>query len=102
MLSTASPQTKQLTPAGQGAHAEAQAQTGRTVTDRDMDVFRAIVEYKTAHDGCAPGYRELMKLADMGSTSVVSHHLGHLEKAGLITRGRGKQQILVSGGRWTL
>lgn len=97
------PRCHGLLEAGKMTIAELKSTNSKApVSPRDMEVFNAIVEYKTSHDGCAPGYRELMKLAGMGSTSVVAHHLGHLERAGLIQRGRGKQQILVRGGRWTL
>lgn len=91
MLSTISPQP------------ERPAATAKPVlTSRDMDVFRAIVEYKQANDGCAPGNRDLMQLTAMSSTSVVAHHLAHLVRAGLIERGAGSRQIRVSGGRWSL
>jgi len=72
------------------------------LTARDLELYEAIVEYKRAHDGCAPGHRELMALAGMSSTSVVAHHLAHLVRAGLITGGGRKQGIQVRGGRWTL
>jgi len=74
----------------------------RELSQRDLDLFQAIVEYKRANDGCAPDHRELMALAKMSSTSVVSHYLDHLERAGLITRRQGSRQIHVRGGQWTL
>lgn len=70
------------------------------VSDRDWDVYRAIVSFKMDHDGCAPQLRELMEMAHMSSTSVVTHHLARLARAGLIEYGGKARTIHVRGGRW--
>src|SRR5258706_15687612 len=54
------------------------------VSEADWELYRAIVDFKINHDGCAPQSRELMALAHMGSTSVVAYHLLRLVRAGLI------------------
>lgn len=71
------------------------------VTDRDWEVYQAIVMFKMDNDGCAPQLRELMDLAHMSSTSVVTHHLVRLASAGLIEYGKKARMIHVRGGRWT-
>jgi len=51
---------------------------------RDWDVYRAICSFKMDHDGCPPQVREMMTLARLSSTSVVTYHLVRLMRAGLI------------------
>lgn len=71
-------------------------------TERDMELYRAIVTFKETNDGNTPGNRELMVLCGMGSTSVVNHHMQHLIRAGLISREHYSHNLRVTGGRWTL
>jgi repressor LexA len=59
------------------------------LTPTRQALLDAIVEYKEEHDGVAPTMRELMALTDMSSTSVVSYHLGQLERRGFISRRDG-------------
>jgi repressor LexA len=51
------------------------------------------------HDnGYSPTVREIARNCGIKSTSVVQYHLNHLEKAGLITRGREKFRSLGIAG----
>lgn len=72
------------------------------VSERDWTLYRAIVSFKLDNDGNAPQLRELVGLAHMSSTSVVTHHLLRLTRAGLIEMAPGRAgRIRVRGGRWT-
>lgn len=100
MLSTDSPQPRSR-PARLPNPARA-SKAPTSPTPRDQELLDAIVAYKRENDGCAPDLRDLMALTHMGSTSVVSHHLRHLVRLGLIEYGGKARTIRVRGGRWTL
>lgn len=61
-------------------------------------VYRFIVAYKRAHDGCAPALQEIADSVYTGK-SVVHHHLRRLESDGLVTV-LGTRSIIVRGGSW--
>ena len=68
-------------------------------------IFNWIVEYKTEHDGNSPSLRELMRACNITSSSVASHILRRLARAGKISltgqRSRTRS-IIVIGGEWHL
>lgn len=68
---------------------------GESVRRRLLD---AIVEYKTANDGCAPSIRELMVQCDISTTSLTLYHMQRLERDGLIERDG--HVIRVTGAHW--
>jgi hypothetical protein len=61
---------------------------------RSTMVYRAIVDYKAAHDGNSPSYRQLMKLTGITTTSLVNHHICRLIAAGYIAMDKGAQRSL--------
>jgi hypothetical protein len=67
-------------------------------------LYRAIVDYKTENDGCAPSLRQLIDLTDYTSVSVVRYGIETLELKGRIEVivGKGNQMcgIKVVGARW--
>lgn len=80
-------------------------ETEMALTDRNIDVLRAIVDFKRAHGGAAPTVRDLMAILDVRSTSVIRHHLERLEKIGLIKSSvdgeRLARIICLPGERYT-
>lgn len=74
----------------------------RPLSARDRALYVAIVEHKSANDGCSPSTRDLMQATDITSTSVLRYHLKRLEAAGLITLDHGvARSIRVTGGAWS-
>jgi SOS-response transcriptional repressor LexA len=66
-------------------------------------VLAFIVAYKSAHDGNSPSVREIGEAVGISSSSVVTHILGNLERAGAITRtGEAARAIVVTGGQWSM
>jgi len=63
-------------------------------------IFAFIVQYKRAHDGLAPGLREIALGCHL-SESTVKYHLFMLERERRI-RVRGRRGIEVVGGEWDL
>jgi len=66
-------------------------------------LMQFIVDYKTAHDGNSPTYREMMAATGLTTTSMVAYHLEKLEQAGLIERPQqvGNSRVIeVVGGEW--
>lgn len=64
-------------------------------------MFRYIVEYKIAHDGCAPSYLEMVDNLHIGSKSTIHFHLRRLARLGMIsseTRYRKNRTIEIVGG----
>lgn len=59
------------------------------VNGRREAIYDFIVQFKAAHDGISPTIREIMAACDITSTSVTSHHLMMLERAGRIVRYKG-------------
>lgn len=64
-------------------------------------VYRFIVSYKLANDGCAPTMREIGDEIGVGSTSLISYYLDRLVSAGVIKRtGFCSRAICLTGGRY--
>ena len=64
-------------------------------------VYRYIVAYKRAHDGCAPTVRDICDACTISSTSVAAYYLRQLEAARRIEwQGGAARTIEVVGGRW--
>jgi SOS-response transcriptional repressor LexA len=64
-------------------------------------IFRFIVEYKIAHDGCAPSYLEIVEKLHVGSKSTVHYHLRRLAQLGMINFVPGYRRnrtIEIAGG----
>lgn len=71
-------------------------------THRQMALFNAIVEFKKANDGNSPSSRDLIRVTDYTSTSVLQYNLRQLEAAGLIEIDRHiTRMIRVVGGQWS-
>lgn len=74
-------------------------------TDRSLEMYDWIVEFKRNHDGLSPTVREIMDGMGYNTTSVVHYHLEELKRMGLIKIYRGgeatSRSIMVPGGRWT-
>lgn len=61
-----------------------------------------IIDYKRAHNGNSPSYREIGNACSISSTSEVKRILSLLEKARLIkVSWKSRRSIEVVGGRWT-
>jgi SOS-response transcriptional repressor LexA len=78
----------------------------RIKTDRSMDVFNWIVEFKRNHDGLSPTVREIQRGMKYRTTSAVHYHLVELEKRGMIQiyrnlDGASSRGIIIPGGQWT-
>ena len=64
-------------------------------------MYRWIVEYKAAHNGNSPAFREIMRACHRSSTSVVQMDLRRLALAGLIRyRARRSRSLEIVGSRW--
>jgi SOS-response transcriptional repressor LexA len=71
--------------------------------DKREKLFEFILEYKTAHDGNSPTYREMMAATGLTTTSMVAWHLEKLEAEGRIERPQqvGNSRVIeVVGGEW--
>lgn len=65
-------------------------------------MYRWIVGFKQAHAGDSPTRREIAAALELGSTSVVQHHLVRLARAGLVVlppQGEARR-IGIPGARW--
>lgn len=58
-----------------------------------MKVYRYIVSYKTAHDGCAPSFRQIAKRTGVSSTSMVGFYIEKLETLRLVRRASDDEGI---------
>ena len=69
---------------------------------RRARILEFIIKYKRGHDGCSPTTRQIMKAADISSTSVAQYHIRALERLGKIRRSAdtSKCNIEVIGGKW--
>lgn len=65
-------------------------------------VHEFIVAFMEENDGLSPTIREIGDATDISSTSVVSYHLGKLERAGVIWRRNDNisRGIVVVGAQW--
>ena len=64
-------------------------------------LYATISAYKRAHDGCSPTFPELITMTDISTKSLISYHLAHLEKDGLIRRPAYlSRSIEVVGAEW--
>ncbi len=73
------------------------------MSEKRKRLMQFIVDYKLAHDGNSPTYREMMRETGLSSTSMVAFHLEKLEEAGLIERPQqvGNSRVIeVVGGQW--
>ena len=64
-------------------------------------MFRFIVEYKLSHDGCAPGYADIMDKIHIASKSTVHYQLRALARLNMIDkvpRYRKNRTIEIMGG----
>lgn len=78
------------------------------VDGRDVEVLRAIVAHKLAHDGVSPTQAAIAETVgawdDLAYSSRiwnVQRHIESLEKAGYVRTGEGRRDLEVVGGRWT-
>jgi repressor LexA len=69
-------------------------------TSRSRDIILAFIKTFRDEHGYAPTVREIAHHCGLKSTSVVQHHLNHLQKAGLITKTRERfRSIAIAGER---
>ena len=66
--------------------------------EKCYEIFDFIVHYKKREDGNSPTIRDIRDGLNISSTSVVTYHLGVLEKRGLLRRDG--HNISVVGGWW--
>ncbi len=66
------------------------------------DVLRVIVVHKAAHDGNAPGHREIATALGVVYSGAIKVYLDELVEAGFITTAYATDRyICVRGGQWT-
>ena len=63
-------------------------------------VYRFLIEYKKAHDGCAPSVNEIVEGAELRSTSHAKFLLERLAEEDKIVIGRTYRTIYIIGARW--
>ena len=71
------------------------------LTKRAEDVLEAIINFKINNDGLSPTLRDIMRVTDITSSSVVTYYLNKLEHQGFISRNpKISRGIQVVGGKW--
>lgn len=68
-------------------------------SELDDKIYATIIDYAGEHGGHTPTRREICSLANVSSTSVVSHHIKRLIGRGMLeVRDR---KLIVCGATWT-
>jgi len=67
-------------------------------------IYQYIINYKRAHDGNSPTYREIRDACRISSTSIVSYWIDKLVASGRLrlSGDTGSRKIIVVGGQWSL
>lgn len=70
------------------------------LSERQADVFRFVVEWKRAHDGCAPSFEEIRVGCGFGNRSQVHRMVDILVKKGVFVGGEDyvPRSLQVVGG----
>jgi SOS-response transcriptional repressor LexA len=64
-----------------------------------MHVYYAEMEEQEVYPMSPPSIRQLMKMTNFSSTSVITHHINKLIDAGYCVRGHNRQAFLTKKGR---
>lgn len=68
--------------------------------DTQRRIYRYIVNYKAAHNGNSPSYRQIMAEVGLATVSTIKNHLEALEQRGLLRQEQGSRGIVVVGSKW--
>jgi hypothetical protein len=74
------------------------------LSDRELAVYDAIVEFKALNDGNSPSTRDLCQATRIASTSLIRRYLKGIAEHGYIWLGTSgdARSIRVRGGHWSL
>lgn len=70
--------------------------------NRPADILNMIINYKTTHDGNAPGHRDIAEALGLAYAGSIKTYLDTLTEMGFLTTTYASDRaIMIVGGRWT-